>query len=262
MTLLSFMFCSLSDWKINTSPVRVLGDDVSGPHSTAIIIGRKTVVACAHSLDLVVDESGRSTRSNRRFKYLEDYWIQPHFTKNTRGEWTSDNRIPIKLYKFHAENDWALFTRCDGGLFLESEVATIDMTPREHPDIVLCHKEAIVYHCPVSMKIGMTKVGELSVGCQRAAVHIQTESTHHVKYEGSSLCRGSSGGGVYVKPSTSVLGIHLEAINDDVIIPEKKKLKVDSETVASLAAGNNGLGSALILCKFPRLMHYLGVLEE
>jgi hypothetical protein len=141
---------------------------------------------------------------------------------------------------------------------------------------------------------GITKAGEFSVGCQRAAVRIQTDSSHHVKYEGRDLCRGSSGGGVYVKPSTSVLGIHLEAItevefsaddndtkkciadtrkrvtseddpykcfDDDAVIPERKKLKVDSESVASLAAGNNGLGSALILCKFPRLMHYLEEFE-
>ena len=43
---------------------------------------------------------------------------------------------------------------------------------------------------------------------------IQNESTHHVKYQASNLCRGSSGGGVYVKPSTSVLGLHTEAITD------------------------------------------------
>lgn len=37
----------------------------------------------------------------------------------------------------------------------------------------------------------------------------------------------------------------------------KKKLKSDSETLASVANGNNGLGSAIIICKFPRLLHYI-----
>jgi hypothetical protein len=45
---------SRSDWSINASPHRVLGDDQDGPHSSAIIVGRRTVVACAHSLGLKV----------------------------------------------------------------------------------------------------------------------------------------------------------------------------------------------------------------
>jgi hypothetical protein len=48
---------------------------------------------------------------------------------------------------------------------------------------------------------------------------------------------------------------------DNDVIPEKKKLKVDSESVASIAGGINGLGSALILCKFPRLIHYFEEVE-
>jgi hypothetical protein len=39
--------------------------------------------------------------------------------------------------------------------------------------------------------------------------------------------------------------------------PPAKKIKSDNETIASIAGGNNGLGSAIIICKFPRLMHYI-----
>jgi hypothetical protein len=241
----------------------------------------------------VPDESQRLSKSKPPLKYLENYWIQPEFTKNARGECTTDDRIPLELYKFHVDNDWALFTRSDGLLFQESEIATIDMTPLTNPDRVLVHEETIILHCPVSLMSGITKVGEFTVGCNIAGGRIQTESTHHVKYQGRDLCRGSSGGGVYVKPSTAVLGLHLEAINEtdfdtDVtdttkciagtkkrvtseddpypsfdidVIPEKKKLKVDSESVASIAGGINGLGSALILCKSPRLIHYFEEIE-
>jgi hypothetical protein len=44
--------------------------------------------------------------------------------------------------------------------------------------------------------------------------------------------------------------------------PPAKKLTVESETIASLAGGNNGMGSALIICKFPRLLHYIDELEK
>ena len=84
---------------------------------------------------------------------------------------------------------------------------------------------AIVLHCPVSLKSGITKAEEFSVGFQTASVHIQTQSSHHVKYEGRDLCRGSSGGAVYVYPSTFVLGLHLEAITEaDYDAEDTKKL--------------------------------------
>ena len=248
------------------------------------------MVACAHSLNILIDDSHRNTKSNTHFKYLEDYWIQPLFTKNIRGEVTEDNRIQIKLFKFNVDNDWALFVRAGDALFEESEIATIDTSPLDHPHRVLAFKQTAVLHCPVSLMYGITKAEEFTVGCQTAFVHLQAQSTHHVKYEGRDLCRGSSGGGVYVYPSTSVLGIHSEAINEadydaeDAVKtighsdkrvgseedpyksfessdPPKKKLKNDSEDIASLAGGNNGLGSALIICKFSRLMHYIRELE-
>ena len=127
------------------------------------------------------------------------------------------------------------------------------------------------------------------MGCQTTFVHLQAQSNHHVKYEGRELCRGSSGGGIYVDNSTSVLGMHVEAINEadydaeeaekEIAYTDKrdsrpyspietsntpatKKMKSESETIASLAGGNNGLGSAIIICRFPRLMHYIAELEK
>ena len=117
---------------------------------------------------------------------------------------------------------------------------------------------------------------EYQIGCQISGVRIQAQSTHHVKYEGRDLCRGSSGGAVCIYPGNTVLGMHLEAITEvdydadaevmnvmkttdkrvvsedkpykEIVLctPPKKKLKNDSDTIASLAGGNNGLGSALI----------------
>jgi hypothetical protein len=265
----------------------VLGD-ASGPHSTAIIVGLKTVVACAHSLSFVRDESKRSAKSK---KYVEEYWIQPSFTRNVKGEYTTEGRIPITLAKFHVENDWALFTRSDGILFNKSEVAIIDTSPDTNPSNVIVHKKAVVLHCPVSLMSGITFAKEFSLGCNRAGVHIQSQSTHHVTYEGHDLCRGSSGGGVYVYPNSSLLGLHSELIteteyddeadtnvmsytmkrvtsedrpyqpfvDDGSNPPAKKPKQVSSESVVSKLAGgtNNGIGRALILCKFPRLMHYI-----
>ena len=49
-----------ADWIINKSPVRVLGDS-SGAHSTAIIVGKNTVLACAHSLEIVPLKKSKNT---------------------------------------------------------------------------------------------------------------------------------------------------------------------------------------------------------
>jgi hypothetical protein len=298
-----------SERQINHSPHRVLGDDNDGPHSSAIIIGSRTVLACAHSLGFVkemVKESEVSientkrtsgakksrTISSPRFKYLEDYWIQSSFARDKQGNITTEGRIPIKLYKFNVTNDWALFERNDGRLFAENEIASIEILQTDAR--TLLRKSAEVIHCPVSLLTGISKAYEFSLGSQTSSVTIQTQSTHHVKYEGRDLCRGSSGGGVYHRGSGSVLGMHIEAItegsfdaDDDGVEkviartdkrvssedePYKsfepsveqpiKKQKSDSETIASMAGGNKGLGSAIIICKFNRLMHYYLELER
>lgn len=289
--LLFMLLCLLSEWIANTACARILGDDISGPHSTAIIVGRRTVLACAHSLDLIIDDTKRNTKKTTHYMYLEDYWIQLRFTKNKKGECTVEDRVRIKLFKFHEGNDWALFTRADTGSFLESDVAVIDTSLLDNPNLSLSHNRAQVLHCPVSLVSSILKVNEFPVGCQISAVHIQAQSSHHVKYEGRDLCKGSSGGAIFVYPSGALLGMHSEAINegdyegedaaksisdsdkrvrseDDAYElfesapePKQKKVKSDSETIASIAGGINGLGSALILCKFSRLMHYIRELE-
>jgi hypothetical protein len=55
---------------ISTDHIFVLGDDSSGEselHSTAIVIGKKTVLACAHSLALASDSSKKSTKRKSFF---------------------------------------------------------------------------------------------------------------------------------------------------------------------------------------------------
>ena len=255
-----------------------MGDDLEGPHSSAIIIGRKTVVGCANSLGFL--------EGIVPLVYNEDYWIQSSFTINKLGEYTDNNRIPVKLYKFNVGNDWALFYRSDGKLFLDNEIASIDRALVDDPSLMINHLPAVVCHFPVSLKHNILRANEFSISCFKSSVHIQNHSAHHVKYEGRYLYRGSSGGGVYIGNSTLVFGMHIEAINevdydaqDDaaeqnlaknskrvdsedtsygpLIKNPSKRHKVDSETVASIAGGNNGSGSALIFCKFPRLMHYI-----
>lgn len=269
----------------NTSPHRILGDDQDGPHSSAIIVGRKTVIASAHSLGVL------TSGTLPPYTYLEDYWIQSHITRDVTGNYTTDDRVPLKLHKFHLENDWAIFVRVDHQLFAESEIATIDTSPLTNPGVFVSYRELAVLHCPVSLASCIVRAGEFRLGCQISYNHLQSHSSHHVKYEGRDLCRGSSGGGVYFNGSSSVLGMHIEAINEadydneapaakDIPVSDKrvtsegdpypeilngpapKKMKSDSDTIASLAGGNNGLGSALIICKFPRLMYYIAKLEK
>lgn len=199
----------------------------------------------------------------------------------------------IKLFKFHEGNDWALFIRVDSGCFSELDVAVIDDSLILNPSKSLIHQNAQVLHCPVSLMSNIAKVGEFAVGCQLSAVRIQGQSSHHVKYEGRDLCKGSSGGAICIYPSGAVIGMHSEAINeaefegedaavksiattdkrvgsedcpydsfDGTPVPMSKKKKSESETVASYAGGINGLGSALIICKFSRLMHYINELNE
>ena len=278
---------------LSTSPIRVLGDDFNGPHSTAIIVGRRTVLACAHSLELVSDPDKSDTRRMQYLIYVEDYWIQERVTKDVKGDCVNENRVTLKLYKFHVDNDWALFERSDGNFFEESEIARIDEEPIRTPHISYIRENATVLHCPVALFATIKRAGEYSVGCEVSDVRIQGQSTHHLKYEGRDLTRGSSGGGIFMASSNYLLGMHVEAIlESEYEVPEvsvakeitfsdkksasgepdpypkiadaevpAKKVKCESDTIASLAGGNNGRGSALIICKFPRLMHHINLLE-
>ena len=275
---------------MHSAPIHIFGDDISGPHSTAVIIGRNTVLACAHSLVLVPD-ADRKTRSH--FKYLEDYWIQRNITITADRRYTHEGRIPITLYKFHVDNDWALLNRADGNLFHDNEIAQIDTTLLEAPNSNFTHKQANVLHCPVSLLNSIQRAKEYSIGCSVSAVSIQSQSTHHLQYEGRDLCRGSSGSGIFLENSHHIIGMHTQLITETEFEEEAKhtknishtdkrvdsdeipyeplstvpgvhtkKAKSESDTVASLVGGNNGNGSAIILCKFPRLMHYIQLSEN
>ena len=129
-----------------------------------------------------------------------------------------------------------LLIRPDGYFFDESEVAIIDTSPDINPSNVLVYKQSVALYCPVSLKSGITFEKEFSLGCHRVGGHIQSQSTHHVLYEGHELCRGSSGGGVYVFPNSSVWGLHsklkAEAKFDDeadtkVMTDTKKRITSD-----------------------------------
>ena len=251
-----------SVWPVPFGSVRVLGDDIYGPHSTAIIVGRRTVIGCAHSLSLVEDESKHKTRSSTEEgatwnKYVEDYWIQ---RQNEDNETTHEGSIHLILYKFNMKNDWAVFERADGGAFDSTEIATIADTFSFVP-----FQPAVVSHCTVSQMDSTTKPEEYSIACSYSAVHMQASSSHHLKYEGRGLVRGSSGGGVFLRPNVLV-GMHIESISDDefhnadftegLLITPNSKL-TDSDTMTSLSARTNGQGSALIIYRFADLMKYI-----
>jgi hypothetical protein len=257
-------------------PHCILGDDVNGSHSSAIIIGRRAVLACAHSLGLLKVGNSRGKTS---YKYLEDYWIQPSLPNNATGKFTADDRVPLKLFKFHESNDWALFVRTDGRFFAPEEVVSVDRSPMNNPSMdYLLSSAAVMMHYPFTLNPGVRKT--VIMPCQAKSI-IQGQFTHHITYPASGLCRTSSGGGLYLSTSTSVLGMHVEANceaecdadGDTAPYPpfepsrtppptKKRKVDADSETITSVAGGNNGIGCALIICKFPRLMHYIDELEK
>lgn len=169
-----------------------------------------------HSLALTNDPSKRSTRWKAYFIYVEDYWIQPKFSIDIDGKWNGDGRIPIKLYKFHPDNDWALFIRTDGNEF--SSYATIDTFPSTLPPNTLPNVSSpvVILHCPVSLVLNFTnQVGGYTVSCNRKLdCMIQAQSSHHIYYESSNLVRGSSGGAVQWAGSNLLFTMHCEVINE------------------------------------------------
>jgi hypothetical protein len=268
---------------VNKEHIFILGDDQTneydvenGPHLTAFAIGKKLVIGCAHSLTLVL-KGNSSTRTREEYQYNKEYWIQNVISKHINGSFSSDDRILLKLYKFHVENDWALFLRDDGlefGYFPQIEILTTTAT----------HAPANLLHCPVSLLHQMQYSQEFSLSCNISAVTIQNQSSHQLKYSGGSPCRESSGRALHLCNSNEVVGMHLEAVHEvdyeeaanprtippsnkrtlsedfpytpfslpSSAPPSKKQKNCDSETVASLAGGNDGLGSSLIISKFSR----------
>ena len=93
-----------------------------------------------------------------------------------------------------------------------------------------------------------------------------------------------------IKNSLFLYGMHIEAITENEFEGDQSAVKInetdkrvkseddayqaftngkkkkivkqsDSDTIASLAGGMNGLGSSIIISKFPRLMYYIGESE-
>lgn len=266
--------------------VFILGDDIDGPHSTAIAVGPKAVLGCAHSLSFVDDPDVRPSRSVRHLKFNESYWVQSQTSRDVEGNFSASGRISISLVKFHEQNDWALFERTDGGRF-----DTYAHIEREESSSFV-FGDAVVFHCPVRIIHQTTHAGEFTLSCNIVGKTIQSQSSHHATYPAADLVRGSSGGAVQLASGTALVFMHQEAIvevefdcepevkmvaetnkrvgsEDNAYepfagIPQTKKRKKDceSETVASLSGGNNGVGRALWLCKCKRLMHYVDALNS
>jgi hypothetical protein len=252
-------------------------------------------------LGLLKDESKRNTKSEAHFIYLDDYWIQPSFIRNPRGEVIADDRIrrvPLKVFKFHVENGWALLVRADDKLFAEDDVAPIDDSPRFDPGIIERSRHGVVVHIPVSLEPIRTRANKFRVAWHKLTTQILGYSDQHVRYEGRHLCPKSLGCGIYLRGSASVLGLHVECLRDQadfdarygaehpkkIVADTDKRVRIqrgpseigsypttqnlsadsdiDCEPLASLAWGVNGLGSAIVICLFPRLMHYIAELEK
>lgn len=274
-------------WDPAMSAVRILGDG-NEPHSTAIIVGPRCVISCAHSLRLL-DDPNSKTRSTSTVNKLigDDYWIASSVARNATGEYHPEKVVLLKLYKFNQWNDWAIFLRCDGQTFSSQEIATIDTNVNSELNYV--DTRAQIIQCPVAFRGPSSSRPGDSIHAWRTKITIQSQSDNHFRYEASNLPRGSSGGAVFVYPSLKVIAMHQEAFyevecNDDepdiimksdkrveseenteeMFEPEAKKLKKanDSETVKSLSGGNCGQGSAIILRNCSRLIHYVNKLNS
>jgi hypothetical protein len=273
----------------------VLGDDSEGsskPRSTAIAVGKRTVLACAHSLNMAPDPKKRCKQPP--FVYVEDYWIQPRVSICSTGAWSNDDRISIRLYKFHPDHDWALFERTDGKEF--SNYARIDTTPSSLPANVLPNlsRPMVLLHCPVKslLKNYPTRVGEYATGCNRKNCVIQSQSAHHIYYDGGNLVGGSSGGAVQWADTNELFAMHCgystevemdeeeitgvmtstsklvksedqtyEEVTTDIPLTKKPRT-CGSKTVRSLVGGNQGQGRAVIVSQCKKLMFYLNQIES
>jgi hypothetical protein len=150
---------------LRRSFIRILGDDVTGPHSTATIIGPKLLIGCAHSLDRtpVTTTGKRSSRGVVKCtQYLESYWVQIRGTKTKDREFTDQGRVPVKLLKSHEEKDWALFWRDDGKEFPAEDIAQIDRNMNDQNLVQL--GDGCLIHCPVSLLRHMSRAGQFNIG--------------------------------------------------------------------------------------------------
>jgi hypothetical protein len=273
--------------------VYVLGDDYpnedghpTGPHSSAIALGPKAVLCCAHSLALIPDPSKRTTKATQYLQFGDAYWLQSSITIDASGQLTKQGRIGVELYKFSLENDWAVLLRVDGGVFSPSEYAEVKDLPKPMPITPLIHQPALLLHFPVTLINSLVKANKYSMYLNVNGVFVQTGSSHHVHYNGNNTTKESSGGALHMTGDAKVIGMHLFTLNEvdfeeqdshrvialspkrsdsgqdpDPAQPAKKKAKKQcdsSETIGILCGGHRGQGSALIISQFSKLLKYLG----
>ena len=237
------------------------------------------ILTCAHCLTTV--------KSGRKFTYNEEYWVQPSVKLEKSGKWSNTGRIPVTLFKYHVENDWALLTRKDGGVF--GYFSTIDMQASELGSSLPDVQNVDVLHCPVKLLVtNFDKyVDEYTLKCNRLLNNaVQIQSSHHLYYNNSGITRGSSGGAVHISGSHLLFALHCERICEVEFDAEdqskkiqdvkgkrvkseefpyegvqklkKAKTSCDSESIVrSVASGNEAQGKAIIISKHPRLMHYI-----
>ena len=90
-------------------------------------------------------------------------------------------------------------------------------------------------------------------------IGLHTSSITEVDYEGEDEA-------VSVVVASNDKRVHSEDtpyVNvQETVEPSNKKTKCDSETVASLSEGNQGFGSALIICQYVKLMHYINEFDK
>lgn len=186
------------------------------------------LIGCAHSLERIQDPNKRSSRSVKYTKYLESYWVQGSGTMNTKKQFTVEDRVPVKLLKFHVKNDWALFWRDDGNEFLDADIAVIDRDVNNQ-DLVELQKGCLI-HCPVSLLKQMTRAGEFNISPHLTKISVQDQSTHHVRYSTTDTTGGSSGGAMFVYPSGFLKCIHTEFIGEDTTVEPESKTQTETIT--------------------------------
>ncbi len=176
--------------------------------------------------------------------------------------------------------------------FAEIDVEVAVLPPRTPLNV---RRPITLLHCPVSLLRNFEdRVGEYTLNCYvREDVRIQSQSSHHLYYDGTGLVRGSSGGAIHWLTNKKLVAMHCEILNEAVFDedeevpkeiaqtkkrvgseddpfpaanvagpPKKKQKTCDSETIRSISCGNQGQGRAIILAKFKKLMHYISEIES
>lgn len=207
------------DGVIDTDHIFILGDDCiskegvkNGPHSTAIAIGPRLVLACAHSL--AIDYSkGIGGDSNGKLKapICKNYWLISGLEHNNNCR-TYEHlpKIAVTLVKYSSGNDWALFTRCDKVEF--SKYVNIDMrfSKSNASKQTYRYSDLRVYHFPVGLyrsAVQSNTVCSLKV-CRISEGKLQEATEHHIHYTSIGITPGSSGGAVHFKDCHSVVAWH------------------------------------------------------